>query len=63
MNIKVLDEILGSKYQSTSMLEAHAVFETSSSIHNPRGRTHSRNSVNPTALYSNQTLLKWTEDT
>ena len=55
-NIKVLDEFRGSQYQSTSMLEAHAVSETSSSIQNTRGRTHSRNSVNQTALYNYQTI-------
>ena len=32
MNIKDLDEIRGSQYQSTSMLEAHAASEASSSI-------------------------------
>jgi len=63
MNIKVMDEIHGSQYQSTSTLEAHAVSETSSSIYNPRRRTHSRNSVNQTALYNYQTLLKWTANT
>ena len=63
MNIKVLDEIRGSKYQSTSMLEARAVSETSSSIQNPRGKIHSRNSLNPIALYNYQPFLKWTENT
>jgi hypothetical protein len=57
MDIKVLDEIRGSKYQRTSMLEAHAGSETLSFIQNPRGRTHSRNSVNPNALYIYQPLF------
>ena len=58
INVKVLDEIRGSKYQSTSMLEAHSVSETSSSIQNPRGRTHSRNSVNPNCIIQLSNLSK-----